>query len=71
MKLYDLKKGDKFIITDTETKVPVCSPEAETGKIYWFGYIDGMYSYCKDGEEVVHFAAWTEVEKVNEENSKG
>jgi hypothetical protein len=25
-----------------------------------------MYSYCKDGDDVVHFAAWTEVERVDE-----
>jgi hypothetical protein len=66
MKLYDLKNGDKFRIIDDETKVPVCAPQADADKVYWFGSIDGMYSYCKDGDEVVHFAAWTEVERVNE-----
>lgn len=66
MKLYDLKRGDKFIITDDDAKVPVASPKAEIGKVYWFGHIDGMYSYSKDGDDVVHFAAWTEVERVDE-----
>ena len=65
--LYNLKHGDKFKLTDTNLKMPVCSPEPDYGKLYWFGHIDGMYSYCKDGDEVVHFAAWTEVEKVNDE----
>ena len=66
MKLYDLKKGDKFRIIDEEPRVPVCAPEADADKVYWFGHVDGMYSYCKDGDEVVHFAAWTEVERVAE-----
>ena len=66
MMLCDLRRGEKFIIVDKETKVPVCAPEPEAGKVYWFGHIDGMYSYCKDGDDVVHFAAWTEVERVDE-----
>lgn len=66
MKLYDLRRGDKFIIIDEEPKVPVSSAKPEEGKVYWFGHVDGMYSYCKDGDEVVHFAAWTEVERVAE-----
>ena len=66
MKLYDLKKGDKFIIIDENPKVPVAHVEPEANKVYWFGHIDGMYSYCKDGDDVVHFAAWTEVEHVAE-----
>lgn len=64
MKLYDLKRGDLFRIVDENTKVPVAAPEPDITKTYWFGNIDGMFSYCKDGEEIVHFAAWTEVEKV-------
>ena len=64
MKLYELNKGDHFKITDEEAKVPVAAPEADKEKTYWFGHIDGMYSFCKDGDDVVHFAAWTEVERV-------
>ena len=67
MKLYDLKRGNKFRIIDDETKVPVGAPEADADKVYWFGSIDGMYSYCKDGDQLVHFAAWTEVEVVDED----
>jgi len=67
MKLYDLKKGDKFRIIDEEPRVPPGAPEAEPDKVYWFGSIDGMYSYCKDGDNLVHFAAWTEVERVDDE----
>lgn len=66
MKLYELKKGDKFRIVDEEPRVPVGAPDAEYEKVYWFGHIDGMYSFCKDGDEVVHFAAWTKVERVDE-----
>lgn len=66
MKLYDLKRGDKFRLTDEEVKVPVAHAEPDADKVYWFGHIDGMYSYCKDGDDVVHFAAWTEVERVDE-----
>jgi hypothetical protein len=64
MKLYDLKKGAHFRITDEDVKVPVGRPQADMDKVYWFGHIDGMYSYCKDGDDVVHFAAWTEVEEI-------
>jgi hypothetical protein len=67
MKLYDLKKGTKFRIIDEEPRVPPGAPEADPDKVYWFGSIDGMYSYCKDGDELVHFAAWTEVEIVDED----
>ena len=64
MKLYDLNHGDHFKIIDKDVKVPVAAPEADYDKTYWFGNVDGMYSYCKDGDEIVHFAAWTEVERV-------
>jgi hypothetical protein len=67
MKLYDLKKGTKFRIIDEEPRVPPGAPEAVADKVYWFGSIDGMYSYCKDGDQLVHFAAWTEVEVVDED----
>ena len=66
MKLYELKKGDRFRIIDEEVRVPPAHPEVDVDKVYWFGSIDGMYSYCKDGDDVVHFAAWTEVERVDE-----
>lgn len=62
-KLYELRKGDYFKITDEELKVPVAHDEVDTDATYWFGHIDGMYSFCKDPDgKIVHFAAWTEVE---------
>lgn len=67
MKLYDLKQGDKFRVIDDSPKVPVGAPNAEENKVYLFSHLDGMYSYCKDGDKVVHFAAWTEVEMIDYE----
>ena len=65
MKLYELSKGDWFKITDEELKVPVAHDDVDLAEKYWFGHVDGMYSYCKDKEgKLCHFAAWTEVEKV-------
>lgn len=41
------------------------------GEVYFFDHIDGMYSYCKDKEgNVLHFAAWSEVEIVDLSNKK-
>lgn len=63
--LYELKKGDTFKIVDDELNVPVAHDEVDLTAEYWFGHIDGMYSFCKDPEgNVVHFAAWTKVRKV-------
>lgn len=41
-------------------------PELDNMELMFY-HIDGMYSYCKDSkEQVIHLAAWTEVEIVNE-----
>jgi len=62
--LYDLHKGDYFVIVDEDLKVPVAHDPVDLAAKYLFGHIDGMYSYCKDIEgNVVHFAAWTKVKK--------
>jgi hypothetical protein len=51
MKLYEVPR-------DTRVKI-------DTGEEFDFKSIDGMYSYCKnDKGQVVHLAAWTEVEIV-------
>jgi len=35
-------------------------------EVLFFDHLDGMYSYCKDKNgNVVHLAAWTEVEIVD------
>ena len=49
----------------TKDKVPPDAPEIESGEELNFRSIDGMYSYCtRDNGEVVHLAAWTDVEVV-------
>lgn len=54
MKLYEVPAGAHIKLPDGED-------------IYKFWNIDGMYSYCTDKQEkVIHLAAWTEVEIVNE-----
>jgi hypothetical protein len=54
MKLYELPRESYFTLTNDETK-----------EVFFFKHIDGMYSYCLDMQnEVIHFAAWTEVNQV-------
>jgi len=54
MKLYELPRDSYFTIKDDETK-----------EMFFFKHIDGMYSYCLNMKnEVIHFAAWTEVEHI-------
>lgn len=54
MKLYDVPRKT-FIKTIT-------------GDTYFFDHIDGMYSYCTNElDQVVHLAAWTEVDIVEGE----
>jgi len=54
MKLYDVPRNSKIRIDE-----------------HWilhFHHVDGMYSYCTDKDDnVVHLAAWTEVEVIKEE----
>lgn len=53
MKLYDVPRNTRIVIKD----------EDGTELRLNFGHVDGMYSYCTDDEgNVVHLAAWTEVE---------
>lgn len=54
MKLYQLVRGSSFRIFD---EYPV--------RVYKFARVDGMYSICYDmGGNVVHIAAYTDVENV-------
>ena len=67
MELYKLKRGDKFKLIADPT-IPPCSRHGESGVVYRLTNIDGMYSHVTDSDgDVYHFAAWTDVEKVNEE----
>ena len=66
MKLYELQNGSTFTLKEQPAVPPVAS-EGDLTKVYTLRNIDGMYSYVKDFEgNVYHFAAWTEVEKVDE-----
>lgn len=64
MKLYELKRGDKFFIAGNErAQVPVASFPIEANSLLTFHNVDGMYSFCTDEYgTIVHPAAWTEVE---------
>ncbi|MFM2134475.1 MAG: hypothetical protein RLZZ452_1362 [Pseudomonadota bacterium] len=53
MKLYDVPR---------DTRIAVKLDDGTVEKLN-FSHIDGMYSYCTDDAgNVVHLAAWTEVE---------
>ena len=53
MKLYELSKRNIWV------------KEIETGFEFFFDHIDGMYSFCKNRDgDVIHPAAWTEVEVI-------
>ena len=65
MKLYNLKRGDTFLLLE-DPVVPV----GHTDDVNWLTpyklkNIDGMYSYVTDKSgNVYHFAAWTEVNPI-------
>ena len=64
MELYNLKRGDKFKLKEEPT-VPPVSPEGNMQMTYILNNIDGMYSHITGSDgNVYHFAAWTDVEKV-------
>lgn len=57
MKLYDVPNNTKVRLNDDEGNY----------LDLLFHHLDGMYSYCTDDNgNVVHLAAWTEVEIVND-----
>ena len=61
MKLYNVPRNNRIKVI-VEDKVPPPPPQTE-GEELNFRSVDGMYSYCtRDNGEVVHLAAWTEVE---------
>ena len=68
MKLFKVPRGSwvKVGDDDGDTKVPPSAPVIDHGQVVFFDHLDGMYSYCKDQEgNVVHLAAWAEVEIVD------
>lgn len=66
MKLYECPNNRKVRVL-VEDKVPPGALQVGVHEVIDFKHIDGMYSYCinKDGQ-LVHLAAWTEVELVEE-----
>lgn len=62
MKLYECKKGDRFMLNEDHVPVPPAHRPLDETEVLTFDHIDGMYSYCKDHTgAIVHPAAWTEV----------
>jgi hypothetical protein len=67
MKLYELHRGENFTLLEQPVMPPDIQGEAPIIKLYTLNNIDGMYSHCQDNEgHVYHFAAWTEVEPLND-----
>jgi len=65
MKLYNTPRNSRIKVI-ADIKVPPSSQIIEEAEELNFSHIDGMYSYCtRDDGQVVHLAAWTEVEIVN------
>lgn len=66
MKLYKVP-NKTWVKVSKKDKVPVASTPVEQDTVVFFDHIDGMYSYCLTKEdELVHLAAWTEVEIVEQ-----
>ena len=66
MKLYDLKRGDKFKLVDDDVRIPPSAPmPMENDTTYTYSHVDGMYAPVQGSDdERYYFAAWTEVEKI-------
>lgn len=57
MKLYELPPKSYFTLENDDA-------------VYFFDHLDGMYSYCLDmGGNAIHFACWTPVMKVENDNT--
>jgi hypothetical protein len=64
MELYKVPRNSRIKVVG-DIKIPPASLMVEVEEILNFSHIDGMYSYCtRDNGEVVHLAAWTNVEVV-------
>lgn len=61
MKLYDLPRNSLFKVDSGSLLNHPNNP------VYLLDHIDGMYSVCCDKDnQIVHFAAWTEVTPVSD-----
>lgn len=64
-RLYELRRGNLFKIVDNNIHVPPGAPEVFKESVYKLHNIDGMFSFCTDeNKQVVHIAAYTEVEEI-------
>lgn len=61
MKLYECPRNSMVRLLE-DAKVPPGAPPIHKGDVIAFSHIDGMYSYCRFKDAIVHIAAWTEVE---------
>jgi hypothetical protein len=67
MKLYNVPRNT-YVRVNEETGAPPGALPCDQGTVVHFCHIDGMYSYCKDlNGNVIHLAAWTDVEPISEE----
>lgn len=66
MKLYEVPRDrQKRVRMLAVPTLPHASPPIAEGEVLTFGHVDGMYSFCtNDKGQIVHPAAWTEVEVV-------
>jgi len=72
MKLYNIYRGSKYKLSpnqDDDVQIPPDALDPDHSQSYRLGAIDGMYSWSigeTDGKRY-YFAAWTEVELIEEE----
>ena len=67
MKLYEVpqRQNVRVRVVEESVKTPPSARTAHTNEVLTFDHVDGMYSFCMRGDgEIVHLAAWTEVEIV-------
>lgn len=65
MKLYELHRGERFMLNIDPVMPPDISTYIDRARVYRLNNIDGMYSNVSDAHgNTYHFAAWTEVDKV-------
>ena len=64
MKLYECPRNVRIRVAE-RADIPVNTIPITFDEELFFYYLDGMYSYCKNSKgQVVHLAAYTEVEIV-------
>ena len=65
MKLYEVPRNTKVRVRENFASPPG-APELKKGDEIMFHHVDGMYSYCTRDGEVVHLAAWADVEVIED-----